>query len=138
MKLRLAVVLELRRSIEDTIKREVGHLERQRAETVALQTAIEQDFQLAVANPTRPELRQQLAAYLTALRAAAAEAITMLAAHDERILEARGRLAAAHRDVRAIEALQERDRIAKRKINARREGYQNDEFSARKRLEATP
>lgn len=132
MKPRLQAVLGLRRSREDEAKRALGALEHERAAIIAQRTALEAALGQAASAPVPPALREQLSAYAAATRSAAADCDRRTAECDGRITAARDALAAAHRDVRAIEAIQARDRTAAARTALRREGRDNDEFAARR------
>lgn len=136
MKPRLTVVLDLRRAAEDTAKREVGRLERER---LPLAERLEADRLRLAAGSTGEvplDLREQFAAFRRAMLGAIAADQARLAAHDKIIDGARAVLAAAHRDVKAIEAIRARDAKAEAVRQLRREGRANDEHAARARLEA--
>lgn len=135
MKPRLQTVLEIRRHNEDEAKRVLGILERERADILAMRAAIEVDLGTAASANVRPGLREQLATFATACRAAAVACDQRVTACDGRINAARGLLAQAHREVRAIEALQTRDRSLAARRAVRREGRENDEFAARRHQE---
>lgn len=135
MKPRLQTVLEIRQHNEAEAKRVLGVLERERAGILAMRSAIERDLLEAASAGVSPGLREQLATFATACRAAAVACDQRTAACDGRINAARSLLGQAHREVRAIEALQARDRTAAARTAARREGRENDEFAARRRQE---
>ena len=138
MKARLHTVLELRQRNEAEAKRVVGVLERERSDLVAMRAAIERDLDQAASAAVPPALREQLATFATACRAAAVACDQRTAACDGRINTARSLLATAHREVRAIEALQARDRSAAARTASRREGRENDAFAARRHQETHP
>ena len=136
MKPRLTVVLELRQSVEDAAKREVGRLERERL-TLAEQLA--RDHQRLADGSTGPvplQLREQFAGFRRAMLGVIAVDQARLDEHDQIIAAARDVLATAHREVRAIEAIRARDAQAEARRQLRREGRANDEHAARQRLEA--
>ncbi|HAT09142.1 MAG TPA: hypothetical protein DCS97_00760 [Planctomycetes bacterium] len=135
MKPRLGVVLELRRSVEDTARRDLGRLERERAEMVAVRERHEAGMLAAAAAGAMVHLREQLAAYCSATRAAIAAQEARLAAQDRAIEAARNALASAHREVKAIEAIQARDARIAAQVQLRREARANDEHATRSRLE---
>lgn len=134
MKPRLATVLSLRRAAEDAVRREIGRLERERAAAVAIRARIAADLSAAAASPVAIGLREQLASFADAMRALLHDADAALAAQDGRIDAARTALAAAHREVRAIEALQQRDAAAAAERQRRRMRRDEDEHAARLRL----
>jgi len=86
--------------------------------------------------PVPMALREQFAGFRQAMLHAIAQGETRLAAHDGTIATARDALAAAHREVKAIEAIRARDARAEAHRQLRREGRANDEHAARTRLEA--
>lgn len=136
MKPRLTVVLDLRRAAEDVAKREVGRLERERLALAERLAADRLRLADGSAGPVPLELREQFAGFRRAMLAAIAADQARLAAHDKIIDGARVALAAAHRDVKAIEAIRARDAKAEAVRQLRREGRANDEHAARARLEA--
>jgi flagellar export protein FliJ len=135
MKPRLTVVLDLRRSVEDGARRELGRLERERADLVAVRDRHEAGLLAAAAAGAMVSLREQLAAFCSATRAAIAAQDARITAQDRTIEAARNALAAAHRDVKAIEAIQARDARIAAQAQLRREARANDEHAARSRLE---
>jgi flagellar FliJ protein len=137
MKPRLHAVLGIRQHNEAEARRVLGVLERERADILAMRSAIGRDLDEAASANVRPELREQLAAFATACRAAAVACDQRTAACDGRINTARSLLANAHREVRAIEALQARDRASAARSASRREGRENDEFAARRHQETS-
>lgn len=136
MKARLGIVLEIRQAAESAAKREVGKLERERAELTTRRAARLRELEGAGAAQVVPALREQLAAYIGSLRRALVEDAARIAAHDKLIDAARGVLAQAHRDVKAIEAIRARDAAAAAKRMERHEARANDEHAARIRMEA--
>ena len=136
MKPRLTVVLELRQAVETGAKRELGRLERERAGLHDQLGALHRRLVDASAAPVPMALREQLSTFRLAMRHAIAEQGARLAAHDHLIDGARVALAAAHREVKAIEAIRSRDVRTEAARQARREGRSNDEFAARVRLGA--
>lgn len=133
---RLHLVREIRQRAEDDAKRALGLLERERGAIVAERGAIERGLVEASTASVPAAMREQLASFAAASRAAAADCDRRLAEQDGRIAGARDAVAEAHRGVRAIAALQDRDRAAALLGERRREGRANDEFAARRRLEA--
>lgn len=138
MKPRLTVVLDLRRAAEDAAKREVGRLERERVPLAERLAADRLRLADGSAGPVPIDLREQYAAFRRAMLATIAEDESRLTAHDQVIDVARQALAAAHREVKAIEAIRSRDAQAEARRQLRREGRANDEHAARARLEAVP
>lgn len=135
MKQRLGTVLDLRRAAEDAARREVGRLERERAELAGARAARERALAEAGRAGVPAGMRELLAAYVLAMRRALAEDDLQLAAQDGRIAAARAALAQAHRDVKAIEAIRARDAGQAARLAARREARANDEHAARIRME---
>lgn len=131
MRPRLQLVLELRRGAEDAARRALGERERERAAIISERAVLEHGLAEAANAPVAFILREQLSAYAAAARAAAFSCDQRLAEQDKRIDEARNVVAEAHRGVRAIEALQERDRAAAARRERRHEGRGNDAFAAR-------
>lgn len=136
MKPRLTVVLDLRRAAEDAAKRDVGRLELERADLVAQRDQHTRLLHAASEAPIAPVMREQLAAYLAGMRHAIADDSVRIAAQDGKIAAARGVLAQAHRDVKAIEAIRARDAAAAAKRERQHEARANDEHAARIRMEA--
>ncbi len=85
--------------------------------------------------PIAPTMREQLADYLLSLRHAIADDALRIAAQDGKIATARGMLAQAHREVKAIEAIRARDAATAAKRERQRETRANDEHAARIRME---
>lgn len=135
MKTRFTILLELRRAAEDAAKQALGRLETVRAAIVAERDALILALESAEAPPV-PALRLQLAAWASATRSAIAEAERRIGEADAAIADARNELLRAHRDVRAVEAIRERDALAARRVAARREGRANDAFAAARHREA--
>jgi len=136
MKPRLTAVLELRRAAEDAARREVGRLERERLPLAANLAGLRDRLAESESGAVPPALREQFATFRRAMLAAIAGAEEALAGHDDVIGAARDALAAAHREVRAIEAIRARDAATAARRALRREGRANDEHAARMRLEA--
>lgn len=136
MKPRLGIVLELRQSTEDAAKREVGRLERERAELVDLRHAHQHGLDGACQAPIHPALREQLSCFIASMRGAIAAVDARILAHDAKIDTARAALAKAHREVKAIEAIRARDARAATRIQLRHEARGNDEHAARIRMES--
>jgi flagellar export protein FliJ len=135
MKPRFTILLELRRAAEDAAKQALGRLETARAAIVAERDALRNSLESADAPPL-PALRMQLAAWASATRSAVAEAERRIAEADAAIADARGELLRTHREVRAVEAIRERDAQAAGRLAARREGRANDAFAAARHREA--
>lgn len=135
MKLRLTTVLDLRLAAEDAARREVGRLERERAELSAVRSEHERELHGAGNANVPTGMREVLAAYILAMRSAIADDDIRLAEQDGRIASARAALADAHRAVKAIEAIRARDAQQALRLAARREGRANDEHAARIRME---
>ncbi len=136
MKPRLGVVLELRRSAEDEVRREVGRLERERLGLIAERDGHRAALQAAADGGAVPALREVLASYLVGMRNRILDDEARIATHDGIIVQARDRLALAHRDVKAIEAIRARDARADKLREQRREARDNDAFAGRMRQEA--
>jgi flagellar export protein FliJ len=133
---RYAVVLDIRRQAEDTIKRELGQLEANRAGIAGEITGLHQALDGAALD-VPPEMREQLALFSWRIRREIADAEGRLAKAEADIDACRTRLAAAHRDVRAIEALIDREKAAAAKAESKREARRNDEFAARRQFRAS-
>jgi flagellar export protein FliJ len=128
---RFAIVLDLRRQAEDAVKRELGALEGERAGLVAELDGLHRDL-AGAQHDVPPQLREQLSAFGARMRHAIAGCTGRISGAEARIGECRGRLAAAHREVRAIEALIARERAEAGLRARRREGRDTDEFAARR------
>ena len=136
MKPRLTVVLDLRRAAEDAAKRDVGRLEQERADLVAQRDEHTRLVHVASETPITSMMREQLATYLAGMRHTIADDTFRIAAQDGKIAAARGILAQAHRDVKAIEAIRARDAATAAKRERQHEARANDEHAARIRMEA--
>lgn len=136
MKPRLTAVLDLRRHIEDDAKREVGRLERERQAMIVERDRHSASLEAAAAGGAAPAMRDLLESYINAMRRHIADNSARITAHDVVISQARDRLAQAHREVKAIEAIRARDAKAELLLWQRREARANDEHAGRKRQES--
>jgi flagellar export protein FliJ len=134
---RFRTVHELYERQEEDARREVGRLERHRAELVASGVALEAE-RLAAAAATGFDQRLQLLAWWQAVEARLAALAGEVAAAERAIAAAREALIAAHRRTAAIAKVRELDRERERRAADRREQRRNDDFAALRRLLAQP
>ncbi|MCK6487661.1 MAG: flagellar FliJ family protein [Planctomycetes bacterium] len=132
---RFATVHELYLREEDEARKEVGRLERRRAELVAAGEALfAERLAVAAATGPAPAERQQLLAWWSAVELRLAALGGELQTADKAIAAAREALIAAHRRTAAIAKVRELDAERERRAEDRREQRRNDDFAALRRL----
>lgn len=134
VKVRFIALADLRRQHENDCRRRLGQLERQRLDLVERRSQLIQEREAAAGAVINPGLHEIYACFWIRIEADLTQIQQTLVGVETAIAKVRGELAEAHRAVKVIEKLQERDRLRFAREADSRDRRRLDEFAGFRHL----